>query len=258
MSLRSSSGAALTRTSAPADARGAVLVLHGGSADSTRPVARLSLAALRLVFVARSVARWVPDTAVYRLRNSIRGWNGDGDAVLGDARWALARITEAHPAVPIVVVGHSLGGRVAAYLARDGRPSPARSGAAVGRTGGPVGRPIRGTAAADRTDVGTEAVDGGGPVAVTGAVLLAPWLEPADPVTGLRGVPIEVVQGTRDRMIPTPSTEPWLTRATAAGAAVRRSVVDGGEHTMLRHHRQWHRLTVAGVVRVLQTSARPA
>lgn len=252
-SLRSASGAVLNCTSAPAEARGAVLVLHGGSADSTRPVARLSLAALRLVFVARSVARRVPDAAVYRLRNSVRGWNAAGDAVLGDARWALARIAEAHPAVPIVLVGHSLGGRVAAYLAQEGRPSPARRQAAAARTGGSAG----GSDAADRTVIGTGAVDNCTPAAVTGAVLLAPWLEPADPVVGLHGVPIEVVQGNRDRMIPTPSTEPWLTRATAAGAVVRRSVVDGGEHTMLRHHRQWHRLTVDSVGWVLASAGCP-
>lgn len=194
-----------------------MLVLHGGSADSTGAVGRWSLAALRLVPVARAVARSVPGSAVYRLRNSVRGWNGDGAAVLGDARWAIDRITQAHPGEPVVVVGHSLGGRVAVHLAAES-----------GRDGGPV----------------------------VGAVGLAPWLKPDDPVSGLRDVPIAVVQGTRDRMIPTPSTEPWLTRAGAAGALIRRSVVDGGEHAMLRHYRQWHRLTGESLGWVLQAASR--
>jgi alpha-beta hydrolase superfamily lysophospholipase len=210
--MLSSSGAVLSRTSAPADARAAVLVLHGGSADSTLPVRPLSLAALRLVFVARSLARSVPGTAVYRMRNSVRGWNGDGAAVLGDARWAVDRIAEAHPGLPVVLVGHSLGGRVAAHL-----------GAAGGR---------------------------GGP-SPAGVVLLAPWLEPADPVSGLAGVPVAVVQGTRDRVIPTRSTEAWLARAAAAGALLDRATVPGGEHTMLRHAGRWHRLGAAGVERAL-------
>lgn len=221
MKVEHSSGAFLFGPERPRDPRVAVLVLHGGSADSTAPVGRWSLAALRLVPVARAVARGVPDTAVYRLRNSVRGWNGDGSAVLGDARWALEQIAGRIPGRPVLVVGHSLGGRVAAHLA-------AESGRAGDSLAGPV----------------------------VGAVGLAPWVKPDDPVTGLRGVPVAVVQGTRDRMIPTPTTEPWLARATAAGATVRRAVIDGGEHTMLRHYRRWHRLTTESVTWVLQSARR--
>lgn len=216
MKVQRSSGAVLFGPSAPRDARFAVLVLHGGSADSTAPVSRWSLAALRLLPVARAVARAMPGAAVYRLRNSVRGWNGDGAAVLADARWALEQIAGRVPDRPALVVGHSLGGRVAVRLA-------ARSGSQG---------------------------------AVVGAVGLAPWLEPDDPVSALRDVPVAVVQGTRDRMIPTPSTEPWLTRAAAAGATIRRGVVDGGEHTMLRHYRRWHRLTAQSVEWVLETAHR--
>ena len=112
----------LTRTTAPGAPTAAVLVLHGGSADSVAPVGRFALAALRLVPIARAIARQAPDAAVYRLRNSVRGWNGDGAEVLEDARWAVDLIAHAHPDVPVVVVGHSLGGRVAAQLAGDGSP----------------------------------------------------------------------------------------------------------------------------------------
>ena len=217
MKVQRSSGALLSGPASPRDPRVGVLVLHGGSADSTAPVGRWSLAALRLVTVARAVARGVPGAAVYRMRNSVRGWNGDGAAVLGDARWALEQIAERVPDRPVLLVGHSLGGRIAVHLAAES-----------GRTGGPV----------------------------VGAVGLAPWLKPEDPVTGLRHLPIAVVQGTRDRMIPTPTTEPWLTRATAAGATIRRAVVADGEHTMLRHYRTWHRLAIESVGWALDTSSR--
>ena len=58
---------------------------------------------------------------MYRLRFSVRGWNGDGDAVLCDARWAVAQIALQHPDIPVVAVGHSLGARVAMQTARTER-----------------------------------------------------------------------------------------------------------------------------------------
>lgn len=154
---------------------------------------------------------------MFRLRNSVRGWNDDGAAVLGDARWAVEHIASACPGRPIVVVGHSLGGRVAAHLAAD--------------TEHPEHPPV------------------------AGAVLLAPWLEPSDPVDGLAGMPLTVVQGARDRIIPTRSTEAWLARAVAAGALIDRATVPGGEHAMLRHAGRWHRLCVAGVARTLAVAS---
>jgi dienelactone hydrolase len=114
-------GARLWTTSSPPGPTSAVLVLHGGSVDSSMRVGPLSLAALRLVPVARAVARKVPDAAVHRLRFSIRGWNTDGAAVLRDARWAVAEITRRHPGLPVVLVGHSLGGRVAMQTVRTER-----------------------------------------------------------------------------------------------------------------------------------------
>jgi predicted esterase len=90
-----------------------VLVLHGGSPDSFASTRWRDLAVLRLWPVARAIARDVPDATVYRLRFSTRGWNGSGDGALRDARWALDIIRNREPGIPIVLVGHSLGGRVA-------------------------------------------------------------------------------------------------------------------------------------------------
>lgn len=199
------------------DADFAVLVLHGGSSDSFEPVQRTSLAAARLIPVARAIARGPDRPAVYRLRNSVRGWNGDGAAVLTDAREAIERIAAAsgRPDRPIVLVGHSLGGRVAFRLA------------------GPAGA-----------------------TPVVGAVGLAPWAVHQDPVDHLDGVPLAVVQGTADRTIPPASTRPWLARAAAAGAELDETVIDGGDHTMLRGWRRWHAATVAGVTWVRHAAAR--
>lgn len=203
-----SNGARLWTTSSPQAPSAAVLVLHGGSVDSAMRVGPLSVAALRLVPVARTVARLIPTAAVHRLLFSIRGWNTDGAAVLRDARWAVAEIIRRHPGLPVVLVGHSLGGRVAMQTVR--------------------------------TD----------PAAV-GAVGLAPWLVADDAVEGLAGVPLFVVQGTRDQTIPEPSTRAWLARAVREGAQVESVLIERGGHPMLRYSRRWHRLAADGVLSVL-------
>ena len=94
------------------------MVLHGGSPDSTTPARWRDPAILRLWPVARTIARSVPDVSVHLLRFAVRGWNGDGASALADARWALAQVRTLRPG-PIVVVGHSMGGRVAAQIGGD-------------------------------------------------------------------------------------------------------------------------------------------
>ncbi len=203
--------ARLSVTAAPADPTSAVLVLHGGSVESTMRVARLSSAALRMVPIARAAARQVPSAAVYRLRFSVRGWNGNGATVLGDAHRAIDQLAAQHPGLPIVALGHSLGARVAVQSAR--------------------------TCAE-----------------VVGAVALAPWLVADDPVVGLRGVPLFVVQGTSDRTIPEHTTRAWLDRARGEGAEVTSELIQRGGHPMLRFSRRWHGLAVDGVRKVLATA----
>jgi pimeloyl-ACP methyl ester carboxylesterase len=95
-----------------------VLVLHGGgSRRDSVAVSPTQLSVLRMIPVARRVAR-VRGLAVYRLLNSRRGWDADHTPVV-DVRWALEQMRdELGPEVPVVLVGHSLGGR-AAVLAGD-------------------------------------------------------------------------------------------------------------------------------------------
>ncbi len=223
MSTRNN-GARLLTTSSPAAPTAAVLVFHGGSATSTLTVSRFAPAVLRLIPVAWAIATHVPTAAVYRLKFSVRGWNGDGAAVLGDARWAIDQLAQAHPGLPIVVVGHSLGGRVAMHV--------------VGSSSG--------------------AAASGARSRVAGAVGLAPWVDPGDPVDLLHGVPLAVVQGTRDRIVPEASTRAWLARAAQAGARIDSTLIDGAGHAMLRYFRRWHRLAADGVVTVLTAAEQPA
>ena len=55
--------------------------------------------------------------ALALLRYRTVGWNGDGTDKIEDARWALDQIREKHGAVPVAVLGHSMGGRTACRVA---------------------------------------------------------------------------------------------------------------------------------------------
>ncbi|MEU6129495.1 alpha/beta fold hydrolase [Saccharopolyspora sp. NPDC047091] len=103
--------------------RTVVLVLHGGRATSDEPVRTHQLAYQRMHAVARSVRRAAAGSAVHvwLLRNRVRGWNEPRLDALADARWALRRVEEQHPGARVLLVGHSLGGRVALRLAGEER-----------------------------------------------------------------------------------------------------------------------------------------
>ncbi|WP_312855862.1 alpha/beta hydrolase [Nocardioides stalactiti] len=96
--------------------RGAVLVLHGGgSRGSQVPVSPTQLSVLRMIPIARRIARAAPDElAVYRLLNSVRGWDTHHTPVR-DVEWAMGELRTAHGGRPTCLVGHSLGGRAALF-----------------------------------------------------------------------------------------------------------------------------------------------
>ncbi|GAA4374218.1 alpha/beta hydrolase [Nocardioides caricicola] len=99
----------------PRDPHGQVLVLHGGASRPGSPaVSPTQLSVLRMVPIARRIARADKRLTVVRLLNSHRGWDPERTP-LADVDWALDQLGDR---LPTCLVGHSLGGR-AALLAGD-------------------------------------------------------------------------------------------------------------------------------------------
>ncbi len=82
--------------------RAAILVLHGGKANSSCPVEAGQLAVRRMHPFARDLAALGDDLAVAQLRYRIRGWNGTGADALADVDYALDALDAAYGGVPTV------------------------------------------------------------------------------------------------------------------------------------------------------------
>ena len=195
--------------------RAVVLVLHGGRAVSEEPASWRQLSPLRMVPFARAVVRHTrgQGVAVWRVRYRVRGWNGAQRSPVADVRWALDEVRRRHGDVPVVLLGHSMGGRTAVHVLDD--PS------------------------------------------VRGAVLLAPWLTAGEPVQPARGRRVAVLHGDDDRITSAEASRAWADRAGRAGARVSYVLVEGGEHFLVRHARQWHRLACDAVVDALAGTVEP-
>lgn len=101
------------RTAAPA--RAAVLFLHGGTDVSHAPARRWHPAALRMRPFVRSVAAATAAERVFLgdVRYRVRGWNGAAADPVRDTLAALDELARVVGDVPVVLVGHSMGGRAA-------------------------------------------------------------------------------------------------------------------------------------------------
>jgi pimeloyl-ACP methyl ester carboxylesterase len=110
----------LTTYDAPGRPRAMVLVLHGGKPRSNQTVDGRSASWRRAGWLARDIAQQAHDAGagVWLARYRRRGWNGGADPV-SDARWTLDRLREVHGDVPVVLLGHSMGARVAVHVADD-------------------------------------------------------------------------------------------------------------------------------------------
>ena len=96
-----------------------VVVLPGGKAESYAPTASQQLTRLRMVPFARAIARHGRQhgVEVWTVHYRVRGWNGPDASPVPDVRWALAEVRRRHGDVPVVLVGHSMGGRAALRVA---------------------------------------------------------------------------------------------------------------------------------------------
>ncbi|MFF3494687.1 alpha/beta hydrolase [Streptomyces sp. NPDC002795] len=113
-------GGALIARRVPPGARSAVLFLHGGRADGRSPSRPWHLAALRMRPFVRAVSSALADDPVLlaQVRYRVRGWNGPDADALHDTEQALQELTRLVGDVPVVLVGHSMGGRAALRAAR--------------------------------------------------------------------------------------------------------------------------------------------
>lgn len=99
---------------------GCVLVLPGGKPTSNEPTRPWQLANVRMTLLAAELRRELgPTVKVRALRYRVRGWNPPQLDAVADARSALAALTATFDPQHVIMVGHSMGGRVAAHLASE-------------------------------------------------------------------------------------------------------------------------------------------
>jgi dienelactone hydrolase len=97
------------------------MVLHGGKEASLVPDDLAQLAAVRMRPFASMLHRRgrAHGLAVWTVHYRYRGWNGAQQSPVADTRWALEEVRRRHGDVPVVVVGHSMGGRTALAVGGD-------------------------------------------------------------------------------------------------------------------------------------------
>ncbi len=132
---------ALERRPAVGETRGIALFCHGGSVASLEPPRERALSVVRMRAFEQAVHHGTAHRGIATalLRYRVAGWNGEAADAFRDVRWALDRLRSEHGAdVPIVLVGHSMGGRAA--LRAGGEPSVAAVCALAPWT--PPGEPV--------------------------------------------------------------------------------------------------------------------
>ena len=112
----------LERHPVDGETRGVALFCHGGTASSLAPPKARALSLVRMraleMFVRRELGTRGVETALVRYR--VAGWNGDAADAYQDVHWSIERLrAELGKDVPIVLVGHSMGGRAALKAGGD-------------------------------------------------------------------------------------------------------------------------------------------
>ena len=194
-----------------------MLLLHGGTADSFLPVRAFDPAVLRMFPFGRSVARAGNGRIVVAtLRYSVRGWNGELESPVPDARWALDQLAKRFGNLPVGLIGHSMGGRVALRVADH-----------AGRHAG----------------------------GVTSVAALAPWLPPGESVPSLDQQRLLLAHGTADRITDPRKTFELADKLAADGVDVELVRFPGARHSMLFPAKPWHDLAADFMVRTLLVQA---
>jgi pimeloyl-ACP methyl ester carboxylesterase len=100
--------------------RGGVLILPGGKPQSDEASTALQLANLRMNWLGLELRRRLGrGVRVNSVQYRLRGWNGSARDPVRDARVQLDRLLEDVDPRRVVLVGHSMGGRVAVHLCAD-------------------------------------------------------------------------------------------------------------------------------------------
>lgn len=99
-----------------------VLILPGGTDKSYRPFSPWQGSAMRMYPFTWSLrARFARAVHIRQARYRVYGWNGGQASPMPHAWAALESIHRDNPDAPIAVIGHSMGGRIAAQLGADPR-----------------------------------------------------------------------------------------------------------------------------------------
>lgn len=101
--------------------RGVVVIFHGGKERSRARTRWFNPGVFRALLLGRSLHRRVAilGVDVWCLRYSLRGWNAPELSAVNDARIAVRSLATETPDIPVVLVGHSMGGRTAFRVADE-------------------------------------------------------------------------------------------------------------------------------------------
>ena len=191
----------LTRSSSGTNARGLVLMLHGGAEANLEPVDKRSLPWVRSRVMMGQLRRAFHSAGldVWLLRYRVVGWNhghAEHPSPVQDARWALDQVRAERPGFPVVMLGHSMGARTATTVADD--------------------------------------------PAVHGVVGVAPWFPPGHPVAAMAGKHLVAAHGRADRVTNFNATKEFVRRAGAVAASTEFVDMGALDHYMLKGLRQWN------------------